>query len=421
MNRQPVIKSNGPRMPRALPCGTMQGLRRASRAGQRRGGVTMGLLVVLTVVLGFVALAWNVASLRHTHNRLQAACESAALAGAAQLVDPSRGGDRSHAVLNARQAALAIATFHRGGGKPLLLVDNPRNLATGDVVIGSLADPALAMTPFTPWNGSGDVNTIRVRAERSQLRGNAVGVWFGQMLGALSTDVSGYAQASIDRRVYGYRPMSGAAAPVVPLVVDRGAWTGTDPGQTVTDNFTVDIRNGLVLNGSDGITELTVTAYLNGATAANGSSTTPPTMVQLALGGDSTANNTELNRQITQGLNAQDLRAFQGALVIPSGGCLAAAYVCVPAEMAPMLWSIRGQPRAWPLAVLGSATSGAAATPLVLVDFAGATVVDVQLDTENEPPRMVVTLQPMPLASSCALAAPGAPANPWLAKLMLTR
>ncbi|MBS0210490.1 MAG: hypothetical protein JSS27_16220 [Planctomycetes bacterium] len=421
MYRQSIIKTSGSRLPRRASAGPARPCDAKVRAASRRGNVTIAMIVVLVVVLMFAAVAWNVAWLRHTHSELQTACESAALAGAAQLANPLGGSDRSQAILNARQAALSIATFHHGAGQRIALLDNPKNLPTGDVVAGLIAEPTQVGAPMQPWQGTGDVNTIRIVAHRNHGRGNPLGVRLGQMAGVMTADVSAHAQATIDRRVYGFRPKGVATCPVMPLVVDRSAWNMATSNQSVTDRFTVDVRHSQVLLGGDGVAEITVSAYLNAAAMSADPNATPATLCRLALSDDAQGNDTELSRQVSQGLTARDLRAWQGALLIPTGGCPAPVYNFVPAELTSLLLSVRGQPRAWPLAQLATSATGAVASQVTLVDFMAATVVDVELDTVSQPPRLLVTLQPTPLATSSALAAPGYPANPWLAKLMLSR
>ena len=65
------------------------------RSGARQGVVTVLLLVSLVLLLGFGALALNLAWLTSHQVQLRQACESSALAGAAQLLDPAPGAASS--------------------------------------------------------------------------------------------------------------------------------------------------------------------------------------------------------------------------------------------------------------------------------------------------------------------------------------
>ena len=62
------------------------------RRWRRRGAVTVQVAVLSGVIMGFAALAIDVGMLYTSKAELQAACDSAALAAAAQLSAEGHGG-----------------------------------------------------------------------------------------------------------------------------------------------------------------------------------------------------------------------------------------------------------------------------------------------------------------------------------------
>ena len=107
----------------------MAQLKRTNEQQRRRGVVVVQVAVVLTLLLGFVALTIDVGTMYNAKAELQLAADSAALAGAAVLLTES-GVDPEASI----SVAQSIAGAHQAAGGPV-------TLATGDIEIGRYSNP----------------------------------------------------------------------------------------------------------------------------------------------------------------------------------------------------------------------------------------------------------------------------------------
>src|SRR5262249_39651468 len=120
-------------------------MRRPKRpaAGWSRGKVLVMMGLLMPVLVGGVALGVDTAVVSQARAQLQTAADSAALAGAAQLVDENRvrgATDLSTEMSAARATAISFAGSNGVLNSATLVNDNPSNSSTGDVVIGYI-DP----------------------------------------------------------------------------------------------------------------------------------------------------------------------------------------------------------------------------------------------------------------------------------------
>ena len=121
----------------------------------RRGGAIAWVVIVLTVLLGFLGLAVDVGYAYFTGQKLQAAADAAALAGAHQIWE-GHGG--------ARDAAIEIAAANQAGGAEVQLAENAANDPDGDIVLGTYD---AATRSFTPSTEVKTTNAVMVRARRT--------------------------------------------------------------------------------------------------------------------------------------------------------------------------------------------------------------------------------------------------------------
>lgn len=397
--------------------------KRLPRQHARRGVAVAVLLVSLTTVAAIAAVAWNVGHLYLVRDQMRVACEAAALAGAPELLDEGvlRGEpNAADDVQAARLRAQIVATRNFADGRAVLLDLNWANAPAGDIVAGFVATPTQVLSPLQAWSGTGPVNSLRVQAHRASWRGNAATLWLGRLFGVVDADVVASARATLDYRVVGFRPTPGAAAPLVPLALDLNAWSKqfrNDSQAASQDKYTVDYRAGIVIPGEDGIAELEFRAPLNGA-ATGGDTTNSKPLYGLLL--NPAADAAALYRQLLVGVHSADLQVLGGELSIAPGGAVALpTFGEFDAAWVERLIAIRGQTRVWPLGTPMSETSGS--PPVAVENFVAAVLVDARIDTVNQPPAIVVTLQPALLATSTALIRDGAAGNPFIAKLMVTQ
>jgi Flp pilus assembly protein TadG len=142
-------------------------------------GLTILLVIVLmTVLLGLVAMAVDYGYLRVVKSELQTTIDAANLAGASGLpISPAE----------ARQRAIDIAKENTVNGQPLVLTDRDIELGTWDP--DSHQFTALAS------DREGEATAIRVTGRLNAERGNALNLIFAPMIGVNTANVAASAVA----------------------------------------------------------------------------------------------------------------------------------------------------------------------------------------------------------------------------------
>ena len=408
------------------------------KSGRRRGAMTLLLLFALPILLGSVALAVNLAWLSCHQVRLRQACQSAALAGAAELMDPapldappapgsvavatSPAADPATAarIVLAQQQAMAFAA--RNG---VSLQINPNSAAASnageDVIAGWVDDPSSPGSLLTPWTGTEPVNSLLVRAVRRRSRGDAVTLWLGGLFGTVDAEPAAAARASIDQRVYGFRPAGHVRVPLVPLLVfSQSRWPlsipEAEPG--VEDRYSVDPRTGEVRQGTDGIGEITLRIRCAAGASPTEQESGERNACWLSLAG-ATADSSLLAQQVTQGLTSGDLAALGGGFTMGDNGQLPLAAAPPPdcgqmVALRQALLAIRGQKRIWPL---GTFLASGNQRMCRVEGFAAGCVADCLMETES---CLAIVVQPCLLETCTALVSNGKARNPWIGKLILS-
>lgn len=383
--------------------------------GSRRGAMGILLLIGMAILFGMGALALNLSWLTSHKVKLRHASEAGALAGAAQLLDPFAG-----TISPASAAATAARTVTASGQAATFFAANsPAILQTTgadpDVVPGWCEDPTLPSASFTPWTGTGPVDALFVRGAERRSAGQAVILWFGRLFGVGSAEPAAAAVATMDQRIYGFRPLEMVPVPVMPLVVpDTSLWPNGGPGTagSLPDNYSVAPRTGAVSAGADGVAEITLFAPLAGGSAPSGqvasnwfwSAAMPMDFPWLAL-------------QITQGFEAADLMGVGGELALGSNGTLLLPLAPTPnAEQADTLlaslMAIRGQKRIWPQ---GSVVTVGGQSQCQVTGFVGGCVVNCSRDAGC----LTVIVQACTIQTCTGLLRSGMARNPWIGKLIL--
>ena len=431
---------------------------RRSNRPPRAGLAALLLVLSLAVLAGFAALAIDLGLVKYVHQQLRTACEAAALAGAAELMDRnvlfpnrSRGrvctgideldADRDNSpalaaisaavcddgvqaqVERAGQIARRFAALNYVNGQPLLLDPDQPDDRAGNVVAGWVEDPSDCKAAFTPWHQDGAVNSLLVRAQLAARRGNAVGLWLAKLLGMPTADVGASARASVDQRVYGVRPAGSSLAPLVPLAVnyDRGrhSWLAQAFAAAKVnrnDCYSVDCQSRYVSCGGDGIPEVRLEIELTPRTHGDRDNCANAALVCWHEAGTQPVayRPHAVSRWIECGVAHDDLAALGGALLV--GQTLDTRCPANSSELRELceaLLAARGQSRIWPLTE--SHSDGGAR----VVSLAAGVVVDAWIDQSSG--RCVVLVQPTVLATNLALASRQCPHNPWIGKLQLTQ
>ena len=150
----------------------------------RIGGALVYTAIVLIVLIGFAGLAIDWGYMTWTAQKLQNTADAAALAGAQQVW-------WSH--VDARNAAINLASKNEAGGKMVQLNSNDINDTAGDIVIGKYDRTAHTFTPTLNHNIT---NAVRVVARRTtgSLNG-ALPLIFGPIFNKKTSEVYRYAIA----------------------------------------------------------------------------------------------------------------------------------------------------------------------------------------------------------------------------------
>lgn len=412
--------------------------RRRAGLRRRKGWVTIVLIISIGMILGIIALVWTAIWLSVTHQHFRTRCEAGALAGASRLMDDSclYGSSDTYGDLEVRLgAARAEATYWMNqNGESVVQIDQneqendpDRGLAFGMVDAATAPDRT-----FTPWVVNTfppePVNTIRTHIERSEERGDALVLWCAKSLGLMKIDMNVSAQATLDQRVFGFRPIEANAVnvPMVPILVGQSSWNtnwrwptnGEDkaawnPGQNkfdfnhpdgdpaITDNI---VEAKLTFN-SDQLPPGPLTNNKLGLLGLDGN---PPVLAQIAT-------------QIANGLTVADLGASgKVSLDYPAYPMVSELSVGDLNQLKDWLNNLAasGEERIWPI---GNSV-GSSSTAAEIQGFAAARVVNAKVeDDENGKKVLIVRLQPCLIQTCTALTRSNAPLNPYIGRVVLTR
>ena len=373
------------------------------------------MLGTLVVLVGVGALALNLAWLISHKVQLQHACQAAVLAGAAQLLDPAAGTTPPTPDV-AAEARVAAATnqaqiFFAPNSSAILQTsgDSP------DVIAGWCQDPTFPSATVVPWTGAGPVNALSVRGMRRRSNGQAVVMWFGHLFGTGSAEPAAAATASMDQRIYGFRPLEYVPVPMAPLMASSTLqWPSAVVGATagLSDDYSVDPRTGAVSAGPDQIAEVTLLSPVAGGSAPSGQAAA--TWLSLP---DAATDYNAIVLQVNDGIQPVDLTGIGGELALGTDGVL-----LIPAAAEPnfaqadmlltALLSIRGQRRIWPVGSLD--TSGGQPTCRITGFVAGCVV-----DGSRNSNVISIVVQACTIQTCTGLLRSPMARNPWIGKLIL--
>ena len=330
-------------------------------AGRRRRGFTVSTFLVIATPMFvlMIGLAVEVALVNVTRERLQGAADAAALAAAAELLDPdtlmpAAVVDPTTAQQNANAAALLYSNLNVGIGRPLTYLSNSPIL----VVFANVADPTDRYSPLGPVDAANPCNTVVVTIERRPATQKPGAV----AARAVSRDLAGERRGHGGGRSTAASTACGRSAqlpcPVVPLAVSAAgnatSWTTQATSAAVSgvnDVATVNPTTGAVTPGPDGVPEVTLSTTTNLAVLSLGT-TAPAT-------------------QMEQGVYVSDLEAYGSALALSETGVLAVPTTTLDGgTLSSSLTSIIGVNRVWPLYDASQSTLGGGTA--VLVGFASA-------------------------------------------------
>jgi Flp pilus assembly protein TadG len=362
-------------------------VRSSCRPSAKRAGAIVPLAaIMLVVLLAFVALGVDLGYIAAVESQLQNAADSAALAGASQLLDPgflqgmpNQAAATHSAMDNARAQAQLFAQDNSGGGVPLSLDPNNGNNASGDIVVGYIANPSNRTSPLIPSGANtGNIpNSVQVLVHRDNVRNGSLSLFFARILGINTWNLDATATATYQGGVTGFKIQTPgyATCKLLPYALDVNTWNNVVAGNG-PDNFARNSTTGAVSDGSDGVHECTLFPLSNGG---GGQGLQPGNFGTVNIGASNNSTNT-LVRQILYGPNASDLAYYPGGVVQldPTTQTLMLnGDTGISAGAKAALAAIIGQPRIIPLF---STVDGPGNNCMyTIVGFAGITITEVVL------------------------------------------
>ncbi|MBW2715220.1 MAG: hypothetical protein JRD03_04050 [Deltaproteobacteria bacterium] len=206
-----------------------------------QGVILVWVTVALATLIGFAAWSTETGRAWQTKNQLQAAADSAALAGVGNLLSVDF---LSIDEAGARTAAVAYGAEHIALGTNL-------TIAAADVQVGSWD---MAAQTFTALPGNTDpdlMRSVRVVTRRDSVSNGPVTTILGQALGLPSIPVNTVAVAE-----WGWAGSGGPGVVDLPIAIDCCAVAGNAPGLECSLNYcevvTNTVPNSCLL--SDGVT-----------------------------------------------------------------------------------------------------------------------------------------------------------------------
>ena len=244
--------------------------RKSTGPTRRRGAVMPILCVLLTTLLGFVALTYDIGRTAVVRGQLQNAADAAALAAASSLgtdnlliPNGSQSIDMTNAKLQAQKFAQANS-YDLNGSKSIVLTP-----AT-DVSVGILTAPT-DLTQSMAGSGSTAFNSVKVTAFVDALHGGRLNFLFAPILGQTSTAVSASATATVQLYTLStVKALSGQNSPILPITMSLSDWRQMVNKQTGKDNFTYNPTTNTIIPGPDGIYEQQLYPGSNVSSSNNG-------------------------------------------------------------------------------------------------------------------------------------------------------
>lgn len=285
-------------------------------SARRPGGLSILLLLLLILLLALLALAVNPLRLWTVRVELQNSADAAALAAAQSLVsdDLLRAKlDEAPTTLpallqQARLTARQVAKLNPVNGQPFVLQDNPSNLASGDIVFGTVATPlSKAFQLAEDVNDTSNkhlltINTVLIHAWLTAQRGTAPSLFFPPFTGTGYRNVRTRAAATLDTDVIGFRHVVQQPIPLAPVGL-LSDYSGADSRSWQQQ---VEQKSGTDAN-ADGLHEW------QAQLATDNTQLTAANVVLLFIG---TNDISELNAQLLAGVTQADLQNFGQPFVL---------------------------------------------------------------------------------------------------------
>jgi hypothetical protein len=345
----------------------------------------------------------------------------------------------------ARREAIRFARLNKVADREILLETNPTNHPQGDLVHRFVEDPADDQNTASS-SLDGGFNSMAVRASRRKAAGELPLLWMARQVGLADLEMKVDAQAVVDQRLFGFRPLlmrgpSGelttvtqVPVPILPIGIEPNiddltmfeelAPTGIDStclwwAKGPQDEYFVDPVTRAVARGigGDGIAEMVIRIKSNSAQpAANTVKTRRGALIGF---GNGDTGPTGVMYHSLAGVSADELPTGKIDLSdthnLPAFG---AAYNKTQQELTTLRGILTdprllGQPRIIPVGASAGDSS------FVFGGFVAGAIVDCMQDSGDG--SLLLVVQPCLLQTPTALTGGETPRNPWIGKLLLNR
>jgi Flp pilus assembly protein TadG len=330
---------------------------------RRRGSVLALTAVLMIVLIAFVAMAIDIGYLYTMRAELQRTADAAAIAATWELMDKNgKTGTETASSLttSANSKAVQYAALN-------LVGNSAPGLASGDVVVGYMADPSDPSSPLIATPAGLLPNAVQVKIQRTSDQNGQVPLFFARALGASQQSLTAQATAALVSTFSGFKaPADGSNLNILPFALDETTWNSLSASGT--DSWTYNADSGTVTAGGDGVKEVNLFPQGTGMPGNRGT-------VDIGSSNNSTA---DIARQIRNGISASDLAYLGGTLQLNGSGELHLnGDTGISAGVKDDLVSIIGKPRIIPLfrTVVGPGNNA----DYTIVKFVGVRVLDVKL------------------------------------------
>lgn len=225
-------------------------MRYVTTPNPRRGALLPLVAILLIFLLGMVAFAIDMGYIVQTRLELQNAADSAAMAGAARLLDLhvkttfspllDQESLRTDFITKARDEAKKFGELNKGGAMSLIL-------NASDITVGYLDSPARSNTlqPTPPDTRLPNSVQVTVRRDGTVSTGS-LALFFAPVLGTNTADIRAGATATYygGNNITGFNsPSNGPNNLLLPIAIDYNLWTaflntGLSPDGTRHDDYT---------------------------------------------------------------------------------------------------------------------------------------------------------------------------------------
>ncbi|HQU46434.1 MAG: hypothetical protein B7Z73_09155 [Planctomycetia bacterium 21-64-5] len=336
----------------------------------RQGTVAVLACFLMMALLGLAAFAVDLGYMANSQTELQRAADATALAACNQL---RYSGTPGTPINLANNVAAVPDTAAQYAAANKVCSSSPA-LASGDVVVGYMADPGQPGATIVTGGNLNDYNAVQVTVRRSSSTNGLIPAFFSKVFGQAGEAASASSTAAFIGNFSGFGIPTAGTGPgsgtgtlmFLPFALDLGTWNALQAG-TGSDNWNWNATTQQVVSGSDGILECNLFPQGTGSPGNRGTVT---------IGSNNGTSN--LVRQIQYGLSASDLQSYGGSLSLDSTGNLyLPANPGISAGTKSALAAIIGQTRVIP--IFSSVSGEGSNATYDIVQFVGVRVLDVNL------------------------------------------